>query len=250
MDKIKAIIIDDEKNGRENLANTLLKYFPGIMVVAEADSALVGIEAIQKHAPDLVFLDIEMPDGNGFKVVEFFSDPPFDVIFVTAYDHYAIQAIRFSALDYILKPINILELRSAINRFGQRKKRDQRVLGQFLQNAESALPEKKIALATGDKIEFCKIGQIIRCQSDGNYTNFYFVDAPTLLVSKTLNDFEEILDGYGFIRTHKAHLVNLMFVRSYHKNDGGYLKMTDSTSVPVSRRKKEEILERLKAQLT
>lgn len=249
MNRIEAIVIDDEKNGRENLCNTLLKYCPEIEVVAEADSALTGIEAIQEFAPALVFLDIEMPDGNGFKVLEFFGDPTFDVIFVTAYDQYAIQAIRFSAIDYILKPINIMELRSAINRFRQRKKKDQRVLGQFLQNAESPLPEKKIALATGDKIEFCKIGQIIRCQSDGNYTNFFFVDGSALMVSKTLNDFEEILDGYGFIRTHKAHLVNLMFVRSFHKNDGGYLKMSDGTSVPVSRRKKEEILERLRSQL-
>ncbi len=249
MDKIKSIIIDDEKNGRENLCNALLKYCPEISVVAEANSVESGIEAIQKHAPALVFLDIEMPDGTGFKLLEFFGDPTFDVVFVTAYDHYAIRAIRFSALDYILKPINVVELRQAVNRLSQRKKKDQRILWQFLQNSGSALPEKKIALATGDKIEFCKIGQIIRCQSDGNYTNFYFVDAPTLLVSKTLNDFEEILDGYGFIRTHKAHLVNLMFVRSFHKNDGGYLKMTDNTSVPVSRRKKEEILERLKSQL-
>jgi len=247
MGPIKAIVIDDEQNGRENLCSTLEKYFPGIVLVAEADSMLSGIEAIQKYSPDLLFLDIEMPGGNGFKVLEFFTDQPFDVIFVTAYDHYAIQAIRFSALDYILKPINLLDLRSAVNRYMQRKDRDQRVLDQFLKNAGSALPEKKIALATGDKIECCKVGQIIRCQSDGNYTNFHFANGTTLLVSKTLNDFEEILEGYGFIRTHKAHLVNLMFVRSFHKNDGGYLKMTDDTSVPVSRRKKEEILERLKS---
>ena len=114
MDKIKAIIIDDEKNGRENLANTLLKYFPGIVVVAEADSVLAGIEAIQKHATDLVFLDIEMPDGNGFKVVEFFSDPPFDVIFVTAYDQYAMQAFDAHAVDYLLKPFSADRFQRAI----------------------------------------------------------------------------------------------------------------------------------------
>ena len=246
MIKINAVIIDDERNGRENLSSSLSKYCPEVVQVAEADSVISGIEAIQKHSPDLVFLDIEMPDGKGFKVLEFFKEPNFDVIFVTAYDQYAIQAIRFSALDYILKPINIMELRAAVDRIGQRKKKDQRLLNQFLHNADSALSEKKLALSTTDKIEFRSVGQIIRCQSDGNYTNFHFVDGSSMLVSKTLNDFEEILEGYGFIRTHKAHLVNLMFVRSFHKNEGGYLKMSDNTLIPVSRRRKEEILERLK----
>jgi two-component system, LytTR family, response regulator len=246
MNKIAAIVIDDEKNGRENLFNSLLKYCPEVEVVAEADSVLSGIEAIQKYAPELIFLDIEMPDGKGFKVLEFFPEPNFDVIFVTAYDHYAIDAIRFSALDYILKPINVLDLRAAINRLGQRKKKNRQLISQFIQNADSVLSEKKLALYTSDKIEFHKVGQIIRCQSDGNYTNFYFAGGSTLLVSKTLNDFEEILEGYGFIRTHKAHLVNLMFVSAFHKNDGGYLKMTDNSLVPVSRRRKEEVLERFK----
>jgi two-component system LytT family response regulator len=246
MDKIRAIIVDDEQNGRENLHRTLEKYCPEVSVVAEANSVLTGIEAIQQHAPDLVFLDIEMPEGKGFKILEFFSEPDFDVIFVTAYDQYAIQAIRFSALDYILKPINILELRAAVDRTGHRKKKERRLLNQFLHNAHSELAEKKLALASGNKIEFRSIGQIIRCQSDGNYTNFYFTEGPALLVTKTLNDFEEILEGYGFIRTHKAHLVNTLFIRSFHKNDGGYLQLTDGILIPVSRRRKDEILTRLK----
>lgn len=247
MKKITAIVIDDEKNGRENLYNSLLKYCPEVEVVAEADSVLSGIETIQKYTPELVFLDIEMPDGNGFKVLEFFNEPNFDVIFVTAYDHYTIDAIRFSALDYILKPINILDLRSAINRLGQRKRKNRQLISQFIRNVDSVLSEKKLALSTSEKIEFHKIGQIIRCQSDGNYTNFYFTDGTTILISKTLNDFEEILEGYGFIRTHKAHLINLMFVSAFHKKDGGYLKMTDGTQIPVSRRRKEEILEHFKS---
>lgn len=246
MNKITAIIVDDEKNGRENLGTCLLKYCPEVEVITEADSALAGIGAIQKHSPELVFLDIEMPEGSGFKVLEFFQEPNFDVIFVTAYDHYAIDAIRFSALDYILKPINIMDLRAAINRLALRKKKNRQLISQFVQNADSVLSEKKLALATADKIEFHKVGQIIRCQSDGNYTKFCFTDGSNLLVSKTLNDFEEILEGYGFIRTHKAHLINLMFVSAFHKNDGGYLKMTDGTLVAVSRRRKENILDRLK----
>lgn len=246
MNKITAVIIDDEKNGRENLTNSLLKYCPEIEIIAEVDSVMSGIEAIQKFTPELIFLDIEMPDGKGFKVLEFFPDATFDVIFVTAYDHYAIDAIRFSALDYILKPINVLELRAAINRLEQRKIRNNQLIRQFIQNADSALAEKKLALATSDKIEFRKIGQIVRCQSEGNYTHFYFADGSSLLVSRTLNEFEEILERYGFFRTHKTHLVNSMFINAFHKSDGGYLKMTDGTSVPISRRRKEEILERFK----
>ncbi|MEN6455533.1 MAG: LytTR family DNA-binding domain-containing protein [Prolixibacteraceae bacterium] len=246
MNKIRAIIVDDEQNGRENLHRSLEKYCPEVEVVAEADSVLSGIEAIQQYTPDLVFLDIEMPEGKGFKILEFFSDPGFDVIFVTAYDQYAIQAIRFSALDYVLKPINIIELRAAVDRVGQHKKRERRLLNQFLHNTRSELSGKKLPLASGNKIEFRPVGQIVRCQSDGNYTNFYFTEGPPLLVTKTLNDFEEILEGYGFIRTHKAHLINTMFIRSFHKNDGGYLQLTDGTSIPVSRRRKDEILTRLK----
>ena len=246
MNKITAVIIDDEKNGRENLFNSLLKYCPEVEVVAEADSVISGIEIIQEFTPELVFLDIEMPDGKGFKVLEFFHDAIFDVSFVTAYDHYAIDAIRFSALDYILKPINVLELRAAINRLEQRKLKNNQLIRQFVQNADSVLAEKKLALSTADKIEFHKIGQIIRCQGEGNYTHFYFADGNSLLVSKTLNEFDEILERYGFIRTHKTHLVNLMFVSAFHKNDGGYLKMIDGTSVPVSRRRKDEILERFR----
>lgn len=246
MNRITAVIIDDEKNGRENLINSLLKYCPEIEIIAEADSVISGIETIQKFTPELVFLDIEMPDGKGFKVLEFFPDAIFNVIFVTAYDHYAIDAIRFSALDYILKPINVLELRSAVNRLEQRKMKNNQLIRQFVQNADSALAEKKLALATSDKIEFRKIGQIVRCQSEGNYTHFYFADGSSLLVSRTLNEFEEILERYGFFRTHKTHLVNSMFINAFHKNDGGYLKMTDGTSVPISRRRKEEILERFK----
>lgn len=244
---IRTIIIDDEKNGRENLNGVLKKYCPNINVVAEANSALSGLDAIQQHQPDLVFLDIEMPEGDGFKVLEFFTQPEFGVIFVTAYDQYAIQAIRFSAIDYILKPINVVELKNAVDRFINRQK-DQAdlLMRQFKQNNGIALESQKIALPTANKIEFREIRTILRCEGEVNYTCFYFIDNSKLLISKTLVEFEEILQPYGFIRTHKTHLVNLMHVSAFNKNDGCSLSLSNGTTVPVSRRRKDFVLEKLK----
>ncbi|MFA9389808.1 MAG: LytR/AlgR family response regulator transcription factor [Prolixibacteraceae bacterium] len=245
---IKAIIIDDEQNGRENLRGALEKYCPNIKIVDEANSALSGIDAIQAHQPDLVFLDIEMPGGNGFKVMEFFDRPKFGVIFVTAYDQYAIQAIRFSAIDYMLKPINIVELKNAVDRFARRQKEQTvQLLEQFRQNERVEVSSKKIALPTTDKIEFREIKTILRCEGEINYTHFYFTDGTKLLISKTLVEFEDILEPYGFIRTHKTHLVNLMHVLSFNKNDGCSVSLSNGESVPVSRRRKEFVLEKLKS---
>lgn len=244
---IKAIIIDDEQNGRENLQGALQKYCSNIEIIAEADSAIAGIEAIQKHHPDLVFLDIEMPGGNGFKVLEFFNQPEFGVIFVTAYDHYAIQAIRFSAIDYILKPINIIELKNAVDRFSKRKKEQtSSLLEQFKQNEKVDVSSKKIALPTLDKIEFREVKTILRCEGEINYTSIYFINGEKLLISKTLVEFEEILEPYGFIRTHKTHLVNLYHVTTFNKSNGCSIRLSSGESIPVSRRRKELVLEKLK----
>ena len=244
---ITSVIIDDETNGRENLRGVLKKFCPDVLVVAEADSALTGIEAIQTHQPDLVFLDIEMPGGNGFKVLEFFDQPLFGVIFVTAYDQYAMQAIRFSAIDYILKPINVVELKNAIDRFQHRQKEiNQSLMNQFKRNNLRELPAKKIALPTADKIEFRSVQSILRCEGETNYTWFYFTDGSKLLISKTLVEFEDVLVGYGFIRTHKTHLVNLMHVTAFNKADGCSLSLSDGTTIPVSRRRKEFVIGMLK----
>ncbi|MCF8357933.1 MAG: LytTR family DNA-binding domain-containing protein [Prolixibacteraceae bacterium] len=246
---IKAIIIDDEQNGRENLRGAIEKFCPEIEVMAEAGSAISGIEAIQEHNPDLVFLDIEMPGGNGFKVLEFFDRPKFGVIFVTAYDQYAIQAIRFSAIDYLLKPLNVIDLKNAVDRFIHRQKEQtELLLSQFKQNNSRQTANKKIALPTTDKIEFHEIKTILRCEGEINYTNFHFTNGSKLLISKTLAEFEEILEPYGFVRTHKTHMVNLQHVKTFNKADGCSLTLTNGTSVPVSRRRKMYVLEKLKPQ--
>lgn len=244
---IKSIIIDDEVNGRENLRGALERYCHEIVVVGDANSVLTGIEAINQHHPDLIFLDIEMPDGNGFKLLEFFERPEFGIIFVTAYDHYAIQAIRFSAIDYLLKPINIIELKKAVGRFcSSRKEQSEMIMQQFKQNFLVDSPSKKIALPTAEKIEFREVQSIIRCEGEGNYTHFIFNDGTKLLISRSLIEFEEILEGFGFIRTHKTHLVNQRHIKSFNKTNGCSLTMSNGQNVPVSRRRKEEILGKLK----
>lgn len=243
---LKCVIIDDESNGRENLSGILKKYCPEIQVVAQASSVLSGIEAIQQYQPELIFLDIEMPDGNGFKLLEFFDKPTFGVIFVTAYDHYAIQAIRFSAIDYILKPINIIDLKNAIDRFLHRKKEQNQVMmKQLIQNSVNNLPVKKLALPSTEKIEYHELQTIIRCEGESNYTTFFFINGTKLMISKTLIEYEEILEPFGFVRTHKSHLVNLMHVTCYNKIDGGSLTLSNGTNIPVSRRRKDFILEKL-----
>ncbi|MDA3930366.1 MAG: LytTR family DNA-binding domain-containing protein [Prolixibacteraceae bacterium] len=244
---VKAIIIDDEVNGRENLHGALKKYCTDVDVISEADSALIGIEQIQQYQPDLVFLDIEMPGGSGFKVLEFFDKADFGVIFVTAYDQYAIKAIRFSAIDYILKPINVIELKNAVDRFkNSQNELSNSLLNQFKLNDSRELSAKKIALPTAEKIVFKEIKSILRCEGEVNYTCFYFSDETKMLISKTLIEFEEILVPYGFIRTHKTHLVNLMHVIAFNKNDGCSLTLSNGSTIPVSRRRKEFVLEQLK----
>ncbi len=244
--KIKALIVDDEINGRENLRGILESHCPEVKIMGEANSVLSAIEAIQTHQPDLVFLDIEMPGDNGFKVLEFFTKPYFQVIFVTAYNQYAIKAIRFAALDYILKPIDILLLKAAIHRYQESKEEEDRRLLQFIENNHLAASNKRIALPLADKIHYIEINQIISCKGEANYTHIYTCNGEKFLVSKPLIEYEDLLSDLGFIRTHKSHIVNRSHIKTFIKTDGGYLLMSDDSNIPVSRRKKEEVLNVLK----
>ncbi|MDA3930516.1 MAG: LytTR family DNA-binding domain-containing protein [Prolixibacteraceae bacterium] len=243
---IKAIIVDDEKNGRENLRGVLHEFCPEIELVAEAENALQAIDFIIKLKPYLVFLDIEMPGGNGFKVLEYFKEPWFSVIFVTAYNHYAIQAIRFSALDYILKPIDALFVKTAVSRYIDQKSHVDQRLKQFLNNEIRSKENKRIALPMSDKINYVEINRIVKCRGEANYTRVFITTGEEHIVSKPLVEYEDILAGYGFIRTHKSFIVNVSHIQSFVKSDGGYLIMSDQTIVPVSRRKKELVLRELK----
>lgn len=245
--KIKAIIVDDEKHGRENLAGILLKYCPKVELLGEANSAENAIAIINEHNPDLVFLDIEMPKTDGFQLLEKLKDFRFEVIFVTAYDNYAIKAIRFSAADYILKPININDLLAAVNKVSERiiQKQENMQMKQLVYNM--AQPKNpRIGLPTGDRIEFVEIRKIIRCQGEGNYTHIYFEKNNHLLVAKTLVEFEDLLQEHSFLRVHKTHLVNFQHVITYLKTDGGTLKLSNGDSVSISRRRKESVQKLLK----
>lgn len=247
---LSALIVDDEKNGRENLAGLIRSHCPQIKVVAEATSVEQAISAIHEHQPQLIFLDIEMPGGNGFQLLEHFKDFPFEVIFVTAYDNYAIRAIRFSASDYILKPINLNELKAAIDKVSERirnRSENERIRQLYLNTMHPANP--KIGLPTGERVEFVEVKSIVRCQGESNYTHIYFADRKPILTAKSLIEFEELLAEYGFVRVHKTHVVNLNHVTSFTKNDGGVLYLSNGDSVAISRRRKDFTLAQLKTVL-
>jgi len=245
-----ALIIDDEKNGRENLAGLVRQYCPQLKIVAEAATVAEAILKIEEFQPRLIFLDIEMPGGNGFKLLEHFKTFPFEVIFVTAYDNYAIKAIRFSASDYILKPINLNELIDAVEKVSQRVRQqieNERIRQLYQNSLHPSNP--KIGLPTGERIEFVEVKTIVRCQGESNYTHLYFTAKKPLLVAKSLVEFEELLGDHGFIRVHKSHLVNLNHITSISKSDGGTLVLSNGDSILISRRRKEFVTSCLKNQI-
>ena len=242
---IKAVIVEDEKKSRETLRGLLRLYCPDITLVEEADGVASGLEAIRKHKPDVVFLDIQMPDGTGFKMLELLGNVDFEVIFTTAYDQFAIKAIKYSALDYLLKPIFPDDLVQAVKKLEQRKgtKRKENIDALLHNIRKPEEDEPKIVLSTSEKLHVVKVNDIIRCESDNYYTIFYLGSGKKVMVSKTLKENEEMLSDFNFIRPHKSHLVNLQHINSFIKADGGYILMSDGSQVPVSRRKREKIIE-------
>ena len=242
---LRAVIVEDEKRSQDTLTAMLNRYCQQVDIVGVADGVESGLKMIPKLEPDLLFLDIQMPDGSGFKLLELLGDRTFQVIFITAFDQYAIKAIRYSALDYLLKPIIPDELVRAVEKAEKKKRSDQmneniRVL---LENVRSSVEKPaKIVLSTTEQMYVVDIDTIIRCESDNYYTRFYFSTGKTLLVSRTLKEFEELLKDHDFIRPHKSHLVNLIFIRGYQRQEGGQILMNDGSTIPVSRRKREQVL--------
>lgn len=245
---INTILIDDEKNALEMLEWQLQNYCPQVQIAALCRNADEGIAAIEKHHPQLVFLDIEMPRKNGFEVVKHFTEPTFHVIFTTAYDQFAIKAFKFSALDYLLKPIDADDLVAAVERYQKREQQHEfsQRLQQFLQQyKQPELTTGKIPFATQEGIVFVKPDTIVRAESSSNYTTLYFLDGTKLLLSKTLKEVEEALQPYHFYRVHHSHLINPQQLQRYSKTEGGYIQMSDGSEVPVSRQRKEEVLRAL-----
>jgi len=247
---IKGIIIDDEVHCIETLSLLLREYCPDVEVVDHCKSATSGLTAITKHKPDLLFLDIEMPNMNGFEMLEQFSEIPFSIIFTTSYDQYAIKAIRFSALDYLLKPIDPNELVGAVHKVRSRKNGPSteqfHMLIDRIQSKEQGF--SKIAVPTSDGFELFPTDQIISCEADDNYTNFNIKNRKKIVACRSLKEVEEQLtNGYTyFIRVHHSYLVNLNEVSKYVRGEGGYLVMSDGSTVNVSRSRKEALLKTLK----
>lgn len=242
---MKTIIIDDESKARENLKLLLSDYCPKVNVLACEGSVTSALSAIQTHEPELVFLDVQMQGETGFDLLEKLETIPFEVVFTTAHHEYALKAFKFSALDYLLKPIDISELKNAVSRAeiksGDQIKKRMDMATESIKQSKSSFT--KIALPTSDGFVFVGKNQIIRCESTDNYTNFYLSDGTKHLVSKTLKHFDELLSAHNFFRIHQSHLINLEHLERYHKGEGGYAIMSDGASVMVSRRKKVDFLE-------
>jgi two-component system LytT family response regulator len=246
---MKAIIVDDERDCCEVLAMMLKKHCPQVEVVAICQSAEEAILAIAKHRIQLLFLDIEMPHMNGFDLLKRLPSIDFELIFTTSYDQYAIKAIRFSALDYLLKPLDREELQAAVKKAEDRHQpvvpQQLEILLQKLQHAPGAMP--RIALPTMEGLQLVPTVDIISCTSSSNYTTLSLKGAPKLVVSRTLKEIEAMLEEHDFLRVHHSHLVNLKEIRKYIRGEGGMLVMSDGSSIDVSRSRKEALLAKLQA---
>jgi two-component system LytT family response regulator len=243
---IRSIIVEDEKKSREAIQTMLAEYFSNVQVVALCENGVQGKAAIEQLKPELVFLDVELSSSTGFQMLEQISDIEFEVIFTTAYDKYALQAIKFSALDYLLKPFTVEDMRLAIQRY-EKKVHRQNTVDQF-QNLFHNLKqsnERKIALPTFTGLTFVSVKDIIRCEAEANYTIFYLLNKAKIVVAKTLKEYEEMLKDYNFFRVHHSSLVNLEHIKDYVRGEGGVVYMIDGSQVEVSRRKKEEFMKKI-----
>jgi two-component system LytT family response regulator len=246
---MKTIIIEDEQKSREMLAGIIKKNCPTVDIVGLAKNVKEGVDLIKSLNPDLVFLDVSMPDGSGFDLLEQVQGNKFELIFATASDQYAIRAIKYSACDYLLKPIDIDELKVAVDKAGQKKA----IAPPTMENLQFLIQQlkkpddnfQKITLPTGNAFEIVNLKDIIRCEADTSYTIFYLSDKRKLMVSAGLKHYEDLLPEHDFIRVHHHHLINMNHVQRFLKVDGGYAVMSDGTQIEISRRKKDSFLERL-----
>lgn len=243
----RALIIDDTENSRITLAHDLKQYCPQVQVVAEADGVQTGLDAIREWRPDVIFLDIQMGDGTGFDVLTQLKDINFHVIFTTALDSYGIKAIKFSALDYLLKPIDPDELVKAVAKLEQIGKNSnvKDSINVLLENMRTNLApgSKRIAIHTAERVQLISIQDIIRVESQGPYTIFHLANKQQILATKNLREYEDVLADHDFIRVHNSHVINFAYLKEYVKKDGGYAIMSDNTEVPVSFRKRNALLD-------
>ena len=250
---ITALLIDDDANLRNGMKSLLERYAPEIKIIGEADSVKTGIDTMQLLNPEVVFLDIQLGDGTGFDILEEIANKKgkstSHIVFITAHEQYAVKAFRFSALDFLLKPVDPEELEKVVVKLKNvlHKNDSYAHIDLLLENIRKKVDNfRRIALSTSDGIHLFEISDIIRCESEDNYTKFYIKNSKPILISKTLKEYEDMLTEHGFERIHQSHLINLSYLKSYIKKDGGYVVMADNSNLPISQRKKERLQELLK----
>ncbi len=240
--KLTAIIIDDMELSRASLKADLADYCENVEVIGEADGVLSGAKLLRQKKPDILFLDIEMEDGDGFDLLDILPDHLESVIFVTAQESYALKAFQYSAVDYLLKPVDTDLLKQAVEKMTHKKDAIQEQLSILKENMKEGSTVDKIALHTSEKIVVADINDIVRLEAMTNYTYFYFADGSKLLITRTLKYYDTMLCDSGFVRVHQSHLINMTHVKAYVKTEGGYISMKDDSIVPVSVRKKSYVI--------
>lgn len=241
---LRAVIIDDIDSIRSKNTALIKEHCPNVTIMAEANDVRSGVEVIKKFLPDLVFLDVEMPDGTGFDLLQQLKPINFKVIFITGFQDFAIKAFRFSAIDYLLKPIDPTDLIEAVKKAEETLNKDALELkfGTLFTNMERPKESQKIILKTSEKLYSVNVQDIVHCESEKNYTTFHFINASKLVVSTTLKDYETLLTPYGFFRTHQSHLINMFYFDHFIKADGGTIVMKNKMTIPLASRKKEEFM--------
>jgi two-component system LytT family response regulator len=246
MKKFTAIVVDDITEALEMLCHDIEKHHPEIEIIGKASSVISAAKLLQKNHPDMLFLDIKLGDGTGFDILEIVSNLQSKIIFVTASDEYAIKAFKFAAIDYILKPYSNEDLANSIKKATEQiqpNKEQIAVLQESIKNTNKV--SQKISLHTSEKIIVLELSEIIRCNSDNNYTTFHLKNGKKILVSKTLKYYADMLKEHQFLRVHQSHLINTSYIKEFIKSDGGYLILKDKSNIPVSVRKRNEVIETL-----
>ncbi len=244
MDKLKAILVDDERSSLQNLEHKLLEFCPDITVIASAENPEDAIVTIRQHRPDVIFLDIEMPRMSGLRMLEELADYSGEIIFTTAYNHYAVDAIRISAFDYLVKPVSITDLQNAVARLVKYKQSETKERLDILRRSltDNKSQDDKIAVPTSEGLEFIQIKNIIHIESSSNYSKIFMTTGKQMLVTKLLKDFEDMLLPYRFYRVHNSHLINLNYIQKYIRGEGGQVVLQNGDVIDVARRKKDEFL--------
>jgi len=242
------VVVDDEAAVRNTIVRLLEKYFPEITVAATAGSVEEARRAVERHSPRLLFLDVELPDGNGFDLLKQIPGNDLRVIFITGHQEYALAAIKVSAVDYVLKPVDPDEFRQAVEKAlrGIDRRAEKLKLETLSENLNNRDVLKRIILPTAEDLHVVEVQHIIRAEADSNYTTFRLTGGKRIMVSKTIKEYDELLAQSGMIRVHQSHLVNLAYVDKFVKRDGGYLVLKDGSSVPVSQGLRKKVLEKIK----